>query len=128
MVRAVNSYLTNAGSELDTSAGATVNWQATYRLLVRADYSYMYSRFPLTPVGSALVDRLDHYQTGKIDVTYQVLRWLSIRPYVRYESRHTNVPLYAYNRQHRRHRAAGQTAATLEPMTSRYLRRGFSSI
>jgi hypothetical protein len=32
-----------------------------------------------------------------VDLTYQVLHWLSIRPYVRYESRHTNVPLYAYD-------------------------------
>jgi Putative beta-barrel porin 2 len=101
LARAVNSYLTTSGSELDTTAGASVSWQATYKLRVRVDYSYTYSRFPLTPVltpdGSALVDRLDHYQTGKVDVTYQVLHWLSIRPYVKYEARHTNVPFYAYD-------------------------------
>ena len=102
LARAINSYLTTSGSELDTTAGATLSWQATYKIRVRADYSYTYSRFPLTSVltpdgGSALIDRLDHYQAGKVDLTYQILHWLSIRPYVRYEARHTNVAYYAYD-------------------------------
>jgi hypothetical protein len=97
LARAIQSYLTTGGNEIDTSAAATVNYQATYKILVRGTYSYTLSKFPNTPEGAITIDRTDHFQAANVDLTYQVLHWLSIRPYVRYQSRHSNDAIYGFN-------------------------------
>jgi hypothetical protein len=95
--RALNTYVTTGGNEVDTSAGATVNYQATYKILVRAGYSYTDSKFPGTPNGGATIDRADHLQFATLDLTYQVLHWLSIRPYARYQARHSNLDTFTFD-------------------------------
>jgi hypothetical protein len=79
--RAINSYLLNAGSEIDTSAGVTANWQATYKLQVSLGYTYTYRDYPRqgnNPVGS---NRIDHQQYATLGVDYRPQRWIIIRPY-----------------------------------------------
>ena len=95
--RVLSTYVSTGGNEIDTTAGATVNWQATYKILVRAGYSYTDSSFPGTPVGAATIDRVDHFQSANVDLTYQVLHWLSIRPYARYQNRHSNDSFDSFN-------------------------------
>ena len=95
--RALNTYLTTGGNEIDTSAGATVNYQATYKILIRAGYSYTDSKFPGTPNGVATIDRADHLQFATLDLSYQVLHWLSIRPYARYQARHSNLETFSFD-------------------------------
>jgi hypothetical protein len=95
--RGLNTYLTTGGNEVDTSAAATVSYQATYKILIKAGYSYTNSKFPGAPDGAVTIDRVDHFQTANVDVTYQVLHWLSIRPYARYRRRSSNVDLYAFD-------------------------------
>ena len=94
--RALNTYVTTGGNEIDTSAAVTLNWQATYKMLVRAGVSYTDSKFPQAPDGAAYIERVDHFQTANVDVTYQALHWLSIRPYVRYQTRHSNDQIYGF--------------------------------
>jgi hypothetical protein len=96
IARALNTYITTGGNEIDTSVGATVNYQATYKILIRAGYTYTNSNFPGQPDGAVIIDRVDHFQTANVDLTYQVLHWLSIRPYARYQSRHSNDDLFAF--------------------------------
>ena len=95
--RALSTYVTTGGNEIDTSAGATVNYQATYKILIRAGYSYTDSKFPGTPNGVATIDRADHLQFATLDLSYQVLHWLSIRPYARYQARHSNLETFSFN-------------------------------
>jgi len=95
--RALNTYVTTGGNEVDTSAAATVNYQATYKILVRAGYSYTDSKFPGTPNGAGTIDRADHLQFASLDLTYQVLHWLSIRPYARYQARHSNAEGFTFD-------------------------------
>jgi hypothetical protein len=97
LTRALNTYLTTGGNEIDTTAGANVNYQATYKILIRAGYSYTNSNFPGQPDGAVTIDRVDHFQTANLDLTYQVLRWLSIRPYARYQSRHSNESIFSFD-------------------------------
>lgn len=94
--RALNTYLTTGGNEIDTIAGAALNYQLTYKMLLRLGYSYTESKFPGTPYEGSIIDRVDHYQIGTVDLTYQVLHWLSIRPYARYQSRHSNDDIYTF--------------------------------
>lgn len=95
--RLLSTYVTTGGNEIDSTAGMTVNYQATYKILIRGGYSYTHSSFPQTPIGTTTFDRVDRFQTGNVDLTYQILRWLSIRPYARYQTRGSNDPMYSFN-------------------------------
>ena len=95
--RALNTYLTTGGNEIDTNAGASLTYQLTYKIGLKAGYSYTSSKFPGAPNGATTLDRVDHFQTANAELTYQVLHWLSIRPYARYQSRSSNQAFYGYN-------------------------------
>lgn len=95
--RELSTYLTTGGSEIDTSALAGVTFQATYKIRLRASYQYTNSKFPNAAAGFGAVERTDHFQTVNVDASYQVLHWLSIRPYVRYQTRHSNIPFDSFN-------------------------------
>jgi hypothetical protein len=85
--RQINSYLVNSGSEIDTDAGATIDWQATYKLGVSVGYTFSYRFFPAQgndPVGS---DRTDIQELATLSATYQPQRWLQIRPYANVTTR-----------------------------------------
>jgi hypothetical protein len=88
--RAINSYLLNAGSEIDTSAGVTANWQTTYKLLVSLGYTYTYRDYPRqgnNPVGS---NRIDHEQYATLGVDYRPQRWIIIKPYLNFLTRNSD--------------------------------------
>ena len=88
--RAINSYVFNAGSEIDTSAGVTVDWQATYKLGVTLGYTYTYRDYPgqgNNPVGS---NRIDRQQYATLGVDYRPQRWIIIKPYSNLLVRNSN--------------------------------------
>jgi hypothetical protein len=95
--RALSTYLTTGGSEIDTTASVGATFQATYKIRLRASYDYTNSKFPDTPIGLDSPERTDHFQTANLDASYQVLHWLSIRPYVRYQTRHSNIAIDSFN-------------------------------
>jgi hypothetical protein len=95
--REISTYLTTGGSEIDTTASVGLTFQATYKIRLRASYDYTNSKFPNTPVGFDTVERTDHFQTANLEASYQVLHWLSLRPYVRYQTRHSNIPINSFN-------------------------------
>lgn len=87
IARSINSYIFNQGSDIDTSAGVTVNWQATYKLAVSLGYTFDYRKFPKqgnNPVGS---DRYDIQESPTMSMVYRPLRWLVIRPYANIQTR-----------------------------------------
>jgi len=76
-----------ASSEIDTTAATSVHWQATYKLGVVAGYTWTNRDLPGqgdAPLGS---NRDDHLQYATITLDYEVLRWLSIKPYMNYQTR-----------------------------------------
>lgn len=95
--RLLNTYVSTGGNEVDTAATVAASWQATYKILVKIGYGFTESRFPDTPSGAVFIDRVDHYQSANVDVTYQILHWLSIRPYARYQTRHSNFEVNSFN-------------------------------
>jgi hypothetical protein len=98
--RAVNTYLTTAGTEIDTSASVSGIWQASYKIAVRAGYSYTTSNYPQEPApepGGPPFNRLDHFQVPSAELDYQVLRWLSIRAYGRYLKRNSNEQGFTFD-------------------------------
>ena len=85
--RTINSYLLNAGSEIDSEVGASFHWQATYKLAVSPGYTFTYRNFPgqgNNPVGS---DRVDIQEIVTLNVDYRPQRWLLIKPYANVQTR-----------------------------------------
>jgi hypothetical protein len=94
--RVVQTYVTTLGSEVDSNATLGFAWQATSKISVAPGYTWTSSSFPgqVDLIGN---ERLDHSQNLNLDVTWQALRWLSVRPYARYQTRNSNLLDYRYN-------------------------------
>jgi hypothetical protein len=85
--RAINNYVFNSGSEIDSDVGAGLIWQTTHKSSVALGYTFSYREFPgqgNNPVGSKRVD-IQEYAT--LDINYQPWRWLTIRPYLNVQTR-----------------------------------------
>jgi hypothetical protein len=102
-VRAVNSYLASAGSEIDTSGTASVQWQATYKLAVNVAYSYQTSEYIGQVINSVVnptltdIGRTDHLPSESLNVVYQPLKRIQIKAYVNAQQRHSNVAFDRFN-------------------------------
>ncbi len=84
--RLVNVYLTDTAAEIDNVAALRLNWQATYKIGVKLEYSYTDRELPgqgNAPIGA---DRIDHLNIGQITVTYKPLAWLVLQPYFQYQA------------------------------------------
>ena len=86
----------------------TVNYQLTYKTSFNAGYSWMESKFPqytpVNPFTDAPIpgaptdeDRVDHIQYASLEANYLATRWLSLRAYGRYQTRHSNQEVNTYN-------------------------------
>jgi hypothetical protein len=96
LTRAINSYVTAAGSEIDTGLSLNANWQATSKIRVTPAYTLMHSDFPRLTLDSG-PGRHDRYQVVALDIRYQALSWLLLRTYGRYDLRSSNVPTFGFN-------------------------------
>jgi hypothetical protein len=86
--RVVNNYIPISSLEIDTDAGAGVDWQATYKLRVSLGYTFTYRAYPqLTANG---VFQVDYQQYATMGINYQPQRWLLIRPYANLQTRRSN--------------------------------------
>jgi hypothetical protein len=88
--RIIGSYIFTTGSEIDTNASLTVNWQATYKIGVLASYLWTYRDLPGqgdAPLGS---DRLDRLQYINVKLDYEIFRWLAVKPYINVITRSSN--------------------------------------
>jgi len=94
--RAINSYIANAGSEIDSIGHIDVAWQATFKTGFTLGYNYTYSDLPGQGVGPG-GSRIDHMQYATVGIDYEPARWLSIRPYANFTTRHSNVFAYAFS-------------------------------
>jgi hypothetical protein len=98
LTRTVNSYVTTAGSEIDTACSFRATWQVTGKIELAPSFNLIYSHFPGSAgPGSAGESRRDRYEAAGFDLRYQVLDWLSIHPYGRYDLRSSNVAAYGFN-------------------------------
>jgi hypothetical protein len=89
--RAINTYYLNLGSEIDSEAGITVDWQATYKIGTSLGYTFTYRAFPGQAQGPSNAYPVDYQQYVTLAVTYKPVRWLSIAPYANVQTRRSNV-------------------------------------
>jgi hypothetical protein len=95
ITRAINSYVTNVSSEVDTGAAVQVTWRATPRLQLTPGISYLNSKFP-QQVSDSGSGRRDRYEVITLDLRYQVLRWLSLHPYGRRDMRSSSEARFGF--------------------------------
>jgi hypothetical protein len=89
--RAVQTLYLNLGSEVDSDAGVSVAWQATYKIAGTLGYTFTYRAFPGQAVGAAGAYPVDYEQSANIAFSYQPLRWLSITAYGNFLTRSSNT-------------------------------------
>ncbi len=94
--RIINNYVTNAGSEIDTSASTTLTWQATYRIALKASYIWTYSLFPAQGYIPD-TNRGDHLKYASLKINYDIGDWLTLKPYANVGTRLSNYPDYGFN-------------------------------
>jgi hypothetical protein len=96
--RAINIYVVGGGTETDTSASLGATWAATPLITVAANASLTHSAYG-QQAGAAAQDggRSDQYTAVNLSVGYQMLRWLSLRTYGKYETRHSNTANFSYD-------------------------------
>jgi hypothetical protein len=96
--RAINIYVVGGGTETDTSASLGATWAATGLITVAANTTYIHAAYGPQAGGAAQdLGRSDQYTQVNLSVGYQMLRWLSLRPYGRYETRHSNRGNFGYD-------------------------------
>jgi hypothetical protein len=96
--RAINIYVVGGGTETDTSASLGATWAATGLITVAANTAYIHAAFGPQAAGAAQdAGRSDNYTQVNLSVGYQMLRWLSLRTYGRYETRHSNRQNFDYD-------------------------------
>ncbi len=94
--RAVNSYVTSAGSVLDTGLSLALTWRLTAKTQVSPAFSMMRSELSAQPFASGS-SRRDLYRVLTLDIRYQVLDWLSLHPYARRAVRSSNSPAFGFD-------------------------------
>lgn len=96
--RAINIFVVGGGSEIDTSESLGANWEATSHITVTGNVGHIHSVYGQQAV-TDMVDegRTDQYSFVSLSVSYQIFRWLSLRPYGRYETRHSNKAEFTYD-------------------------------
>ena len=95
--RAINTLYLNLGSEIDTDAGVSVDWEATYKLAVSLGYTFTYRAFPVHDQGSGGAYPVDYQQVANVGISYQPRRWLTIAPYANIQTRRSNVYGHDFN-------------------------------
>ena len=93
--RRVNSYVAGANAVVDTGARIGAQWQPTYK--ITADLSYDWTDSTFQDTGGANSGRRDRYQSVRVSLGYQPLQWLSIKPFVGYQDRHSSIESDGYN-------------------------------
>ncbi len=96
--RIINIFVVGGGTEVDTSETLGATWAATSHITVTANVSHTHSVYG-AQAASDLLDagRSDQDSYVTLSVTYQIFRWLSLRPYGRYDTRHSNRAEYTYD-------------------------------
>jgi len=85
--RNISNYVANVASEVDNTAALTVRWQTTYRLGVIAGYNWTNRNLPGQNDQALNPDRVDHLQYASLNLDYQAFRWLTLKPYINYQTR-----------------------------------------
>ncbi|WP_299692205.1 outer membrane beta-barrel protein [Hydrocarboniphaga sp.] len=93
--RRVESYVAGASALISTGGSLGLGWTPTPKTAVGARYEFIHSAFKGD--GSEDSGRSDDYGTATLDLSYQALHWLTLRPFASYRDRNSNVDTESFD-------------------------------
>jgi hypothetical protein len=87
--RRVESYVAGASALISTGASFGVGWTPTPNTVIGAHYEFTHSGFKGD--GSEDSGRSDDFNVATLDLSYQALRWMTLRPFASYRNRDSNI-------------------------------------
>ncbi|HKY90550.1 MAG TPA: hypothetical protein VJM11_05890 [Nevskiaceae bacterium] len=92
--RRISSYVSGADSTVDTGIGAGMTWRPTVKVAVSLGAEWARTRFAEGAIGDGVDEaRRDRYRSATLDLRYDVLQWLTVRPYGSYRERDSDSEL-----------------------------------
>ena len=88
--RRVDSYIAGANALIATGGSTSLNWKPTPTLSLAARYEYTRSSFE-SDGDTEDAGRSDRYSGATLELSYEVLRWLTLRPYAGYRNRESSL-------------------------------------
>ena len=95
--REVDSYAAGANPDISTGAEAALKYDPDFRFSIGLRYRYAKESIQGTQVISDFTGRADRINEAELSVRYQILRWLSVRPYGSRYTRSSNLQRASYN-------------------------------
>ncbi len=86
--RRIDSFASGSNAIIDTGVGAALNWRITPKTTMVASYTYSQNKFDAQGGEQA---RRDDLQLAGVDLRYELLNWLWVRPYWQYRDRDSNT-------------------------------------
>jgi hypothetical protein len=95
--REIDSYTAGANSEIGTGAEAGINWSPDVKFTFNLHYRQETQSIQGALVNDGgVVNRVDHVQAIEFYTKYHFTDWLTLRPYINRDSRHSNVATVSY--------------------------------
>jgi hypothetical protein len=94
VARNINTYITNAGTEIGTTASAQLGYRLTHKISLGAGLSYTLSNLPAQGIGGT--DRLDHSHGFDLNMQYAATKYLAFSAFAHYSSRTSDLALATY--------------------------------
>ena len=89
LLRDVSSFVAAASAQVDSAAGISAIWQATYKTSFTSSYTFDYTVYP--GQGPNFGNRGDHIQYATFAINYLPTRSLTIMPYLNFQTRASNL-------------------------------------
>ena len=96
LFRRVRSYVGGASSVTEDGASVGLAWQATVKTSVAGLYQWTHGSFQDSGAASDNTGRSDKGDIASLKISYQMLPWISLRPYGGYQSRDSNIALNSF--------------------------------
>ena len=102
--REANAYITTTSAEIDNIAQAGVQWRPTGKATVKLNERWVRSKYPdwYVTVGTGPTEtfyqseRDDTSRETRLELEYQIVPQITIRPYVTYDDRSSNIAQFNY--------------------------------
>lgn len=95
--RRIGSYAGSASSVQETGAGTTLAWKATQKMSLTGSYQWVEGDFEESALSGAAQRRKDTSHIASVNLAYQMLPWLALRPYYGFRSRDSSVEFNNYD-------------------------------
>ena len=95
--RDIQSYFAGANPEVETGGAFSLTWNPDIKFSFALDYTQTRQVIPGVQAITDFADREDHSRHAALGVKYFAFSWLTVRPYLSYDKRDSNLALANYS-------------------------------